>query len=1252
MQRRLFNLVLAIFLFLAVLVPWSFLSGPARAATASSSPDLGAWVTNGQVLAIEPAGSTTYIGGQFTQVGPATGCGVPISTSTGSALDDYDWINGTVNIAVPDGSGGLYIGGDFTKVGGLTRNRVAHLLSDHTVDPNWDPNATGGSPTYVKAILVHGSSVYVGGYFTSIGGQTRNNLARLNNTTGAADSWNPAPDSAVYVLETSADGGTLYVGGNFYNIGGQARKYMTAISTSTGNAGAWDPQPDGGIWCLLRYGSTLYVGGGFTHLDSYTFKSHLAAYSTSTMTLTGFSPDPWDTVESMAISGDGSLLYIGGNFLGLYPGSVWYARTRLAAVNTTTGIPTDWDPGADATIHSIALSGSTLYAGGEFKNAGGAARNYLAALSTGSNSAASWNPNANKPVNTLAMTGSYVFAGGTLTSVGGVIRNHIAALDTSGHATSWNPGADGDVYCIESAGATVYAGGSFQNAGGQLRSNIVALSASSGSATTWDPGANAGVYDCLLDGSTLYIGGEFSHAGGQDRNRIAAIDTSSANANSWNPNITRSGGGGWVRTLGLNGTTLYAGGWFTQVGTDSRNYLAAIDADPGSANYMKATAWNPNMGATVFDLVAASPVVYAAGDFGSVNGVNTYRRLRAIDMTTGNDAGWNPNPGGTVYGIALSGNSIYAGGNFATVNGTTLRRFGACFDTATGTATAWDPNFSNMPNCCAEASGAIYVGGTFTKAGEEPMSYLARFPTGLGPAPTVSAITPNQGTQGATADITNLAGTGFYGTPSVQLTRSGKSPIIATNVKVVSSTKITCKFAIPSNAAIGPWHVYVRNEDDQWATLNNAFTVTSPQSTWYLAEGTTAWGFSTYVTIENPNSSALSAKVTFMPTGRSNVTEIVPLPAMSQTTLTNDHLVQKMGGNYDFSTKVEATDTTKAIAVDRTMEWTGPGASAPEGHSSVGVTSPAKTWYLPEGSTNWGFECWLLIQNPNAQEASCSVTYMVEGKGPQTFNHKVPANSRESYSMFNDVGNADASIKVVSDLQVIPERAMYRNNRREGHDSIGTTTPAKSYLLAEGAVGYDSGYTTYVLVQNPQSTPNKVNINFLTGTGKVQGPSFTMDGNSRKTVRVNDHLPANTDVSTSVVGASPIIAERAMYWNSPAGEACHDSIGMSSPAMKFYLPDGQTSGGRETWTLVENPWGTPVEVTITYMTPTGIGNVTKKETIPANSRKTFNMAQHSGINGRASIMVEAKAGTRQVMVERAMYWDSRCAGTDTIGGAE
>ena len=419
-------------------------------------------------------------------------------------------------------------------------------------------------------------------------------------------------------------------------------------------------------------------------------------------------------------------------------------------------------------------------------------------------------------------------------------------------------------------------------------------------------------------------------------------------------------------------------------------------------------------------------------------------------------------------------------------------------------------------------------------------------------------------------------------------------------------------------------------------------TIISP--TWFLSEGTTAWGFSCYMTIQNPNAENVTADITYM-TGSGPVPGgTVDLPANSQTTLTNDHL-RGILGEVDFSTKVECKQG-KAISVDRTMIWTGEGTPSPDGHCSVGVTSPAKTWYLPEGSSAWGFECWLLIQNPNDVEATAEVTYMIEGADPVTVEKKIPANSRKTYSMVNDIGEADASIKVEADLPVIPERAMYRNNRREGHDSIGTTFPAEDYYLAEGTT--DWGFTTYVLVQNPNPTDTDVTVTYMTSSGTVPQGSFTMPGNSRKTIRVNDVLPG-TDFSTQVHGSQPIIAERAMYWDNGTGEASHDSIGLSAPHTTFYLPDGQSGGGHETYTLVMNPNEGDVTVEVTYLTPDGAGNPTFTETVPANSRKTYLMAD-AGIQGRAAILVTCKTAGRKIMVERAMYWNERGAGTDTIGG--
>jgi len=430
------------------------------------------------------------------------------------------------------------------------------------------------------------------------------------------------------------------------------------------------------------------------------------------------------------------------------------------------------------------------------------------------------------------------------------------------------------------------------------------------------------------------------------------------------------------------------------------------------------------------------------------------------------------------------------------------------------------------------------------------------------------------------------------------------------------------------------------------ASNTRAVSIISPR--WYLAEGSTAWGFSTFIYIENPNPTALTANITYMPKGSTNVVQNVALPANSQTTVNPEDKL----GSKDFSTMIVCSDASKTIAVDRTMVWTGPGAPSSEGHSSVGVTSPAKTWYLPEGSSAWGFECWLLVQNPGATDASVDFTYMIEGIGPKKVTHSVKAHSRDTFNMETDIGQHDASVMITANQPVIPERAMYKNDRREGHESIGTTAPANDFYLAEGTTAW--GFTTYVLVQNPQATSTNVTVTYMTPSGPTVQPVFTMPANSRKTIRVNDVAGvSNTDLSTQVHGSQPIIAERAMYWGSStnAGEACHDSIGMASAHTTFYLPNGYSDpedAQSETWTLVQNPNSTDVKIQISYLTPDGKNNVTFTDTVAKNSRQTYNMEDK--ITGRAAIKVTSLTAGKKIMVERSMYWGFRGAGTDTVGG--
>ncbi|MHB8895612.1 MAG: S8 family serine peptidase [Candidatus Geothermincolia bacterium] len=598
----------------------------------------------------------------------------------------------------------------------------------------------------------------------------------------------------------------------------------------------------------------------------------------------------------------------------------------------------------------------------------------------------------------------------------------------------------------------------------------------------------------------------------------------------------------------------------------------------------------------------------------------------------------------TLTGVAPSYGANDSSLNITNLQGTGFRagasvkltRAGESDIAATGVSVQSTRKISCAVNLTGKAIGqwSVVVTNDDARSGTLINGFSVKYP-----APTVAGIAPSSGTKGQTVSISNLAGTNFRAGATVRLKKSGAPDIVATGV-TVTSAKITCSFNL-AGAAVGAWNVCVTNTDGQSAVKNGGFTVgAAVYPDWYLAEGSCASPFSTYISIENPNSTAVHAVLTYMTASGAVAGGTVTLPARSQATVNPASQV----GASDFSTRVVCSER-KTICCERMMTWQGAGAASPEGHSSVGVPEPAKTWYLPEGSSEWGFDCWIALMNPTSSAATVKLTYMIEGSGAVTRTKTVGPFRRASVNMATDIGAADASIKVESNVPVVPERSMYRNNMREGHCSIGTTAASTNYYLAEGTSAW--GFTSYVLVQNPNSSAASVTITYMTGTGPVSMPAFSLAASSRETIRVNDVLP-NVDFSVRVTGSKPIIAERAMYWDNGTGEACHDSIGVATPHAAFYCPDGQSTGGVETWTLVQNPNSSAVTIEVTYMTPAGSGNVVFTDAVAAYSRKTY--ALENRLTGRAAIRVISKTSGKKVIVERAMYWNSRGAGADTIGG--
>jgi hypothetical protein len=218
---------------LTVMVAWS---APAHAAvdTVSAVPDSTPQF-NGDVFTVAYAGSTIYLGGDFT----AATVGKTVSTrnhlaainaSTGALLPWAPSADGQVRALALDGTD-VYITGGFQNVNGLHRDKLAMVDGISGVLSNTFVHDITG---YTRAIAVSNGRVYVGGLFSAIDGVAKANLAAFTLATGALDNgWATSTNDRVNALWATAS--RIYVGGKFTQTNGLTNTpRLRAVDPTTG----------------------------------------------------------------------------------------------------------------------------------------------------------------------------------------------------------------------------------------------------------------------------------------------------------------------------------------------------------------------------------------------------------------------------------------------------------------------------------------------------------------------------------------------------------------------------------------------------------------------------------------------------------------------------------------------------------------------------------------------------------------------------------------------------------------------------------------------------------------------------------------------------------------------------------------------------------------------------------------------------------------------------------------------------------
>ena len=384
--------------------------------------------------------------------------------------------------------------------------------------------------------------------------------------------------------------------------------------------------------------------------------------------------------------------------------------------------------GFNKEIRAMAVSGDAVYVAGSFYNAArrtehdGRGRPIKFVVQW---DGSDWKPlgsGVNGPIRAFATTGTNVYVGGGFTEAGGQSAKSIAKWDgESWEALGEGLNREGDitglVNALAASGVNVYAGGFFDRAGDQPAANVAKWNGAA-----WEPlgeGIRGTVTAMAVSGSDLYVAGNFDMAGGQPADGFAK----------WDGQRWEALGDGFpngITSIATDGSNVYVNasppggdgnGSFSRTGDpivsrwDGQQWEVLDDpatspARPGEYIYAKAVA-------VVGSYVYAG--LGARSDNAGIFGVRRWNGTRWEALPwMGSDA---------VTAMASTENNLFMAAMIGEYSATVAKWDGENWHGLDG------PNngLNNTVRALAAQGNDLYAGGTFTTAGEQWVSGVAKW---------------------------------------------------------------------------------------------------------------------------------------------------------------------------------------------------------------------------------------------------------------------------------------------------------------------------------------------------------------------------------------------------------------------------------------------------------------------------------------------------------------------------------------------
>jgi hypothetical protein len=517
-----------------------------------------------------------------------------------------------------------------------------------------------------------------------------------------------------------------------------------------------------------------------------------------------------------------------------------------------------------------------------------------------------------------------------------------------------------------------------------------------------------------------------------------------------------------------------------------------------------------------------------------------------------------------------------------------------------------------------------------------------------GGAPGITGLALGEGAKSATTTtVTSSANPSVAGqavtftatvspvnaTGTVAFTGNG-TPIAGCNAQPIVAGASTCTTTLAASGGVSIVASY-SGDNNHYASISAPFAQTVNP----IATTLTLLGPTSPVEVGEPAQFIASLGFGITPTG--TVTFRVD-GAVAGTIPLNGYLAT-------FYTTLLPAGTHEVIAT-----YNGDAAHAASTSAPLTVTSATEVLapfnqYFAEGATGF-FQTDIGILNASKTNfAHVDVTLFPETGLPFVLNFSLAPLSRRSLDLNAILGPGQGvSTLVESDQPVGAMRQMTWGSPVYGSTlESGIPEKATTWYFAEGATNV---FSLFYLIENPAPFPATVTLTHLLEGGAAPiVQSVTMPATSRRTFNINE-VPglATAALSTVITSTVPVVAERAMYLNSPqplgAGTAGRGATALSTT---WSLAEGAT-GFFHTYLLLGNPNTGEATVTVRYQLPDGTA-FDKDYAVPGQSRRTIDVNFEDARLASTAVGMSITS-TLPIVSERAMWWgDPFIEGSVAIG---